>query len=255
MTTQKYPFAILACILGLVVSLGFGTYCAHAADPVITTALDEIGLKYSLDQEGDVWLAYSIEGSDISFYIQKTSDSNDLRFTWPTKDNGIRALLCLVRPECRGNSLKQALSAFALSIFKFQAVQSTYAKESGLPETKSTSTANASSSLTDFNIIPVQYRESDSKVKAWLKQQGYFGKNVSIKARVGMVNDRTLLFKFDYANASDSLFGSSLSFTVQPNNYSPLDYNENDVYIISGQISEDMMWPFKISNPTLQLSK
>ena len=252
MTTQKYPSAIFVCIFGLVVLLGLGTYCAHAADPVITTALDEIGSKYSADTDGVVWLSYDVRGEDVTFYIQNISEDNRLKFTCVIKEGGVLALQCLVGLECRGDALKTALLAFVTSVANFRAAQATSAKKSGLPETASTSNANTDSSLTDFNAIPVQYREADSKVKAWLKQEGYYGKTVSFKAHVRMVFDQSVLFEFKYAEKKP--MGNNLSFDVFPPSFSPLDYNEGDSYIVSGQIVENDLGvgAFSLSNAKLQ---
>ncbi len=259
MKTYKMSIAQSFFTLTIIATLGCFSVCADAADEVISNTtiaakMDAIGLKYDLYKDGAVETSFNVNGEEIVIAVLPWKDDGSLAIASLYEKEGIRHLRCIVSPECQGAEFKSAIFSFVSAMNEFRSAQQKYTKEYSSGENVNT-TATAAPTLTDLNAIPVQYRESNSKVKAWLKQQEYFGKTVSIKARVSMINDRNLLFNFDYANASDSLFGSSLSFTVQPNNYSPLDYNENDVYIISGQLIEDMMWPFKISDPSLQRSK
>ena len=253
MTKDKNHSAIFTCILGLIVFLALGTYYVHAADPIITTALDDIGFKYTLDKDGDVWLSYDVEGKNISFYIKKISDDNTLMFTFIIKESGVVALQCMVGADCRGDALQSAISAFIHSVAKFKDLQATYAKKLGLPDTTSASSATTGPSITDFNAIPAQYRTSESQIAAWLKQNGLFGKPISVKATLVSISEYFVMVTFVYNDPPDPI--SAPMIVVSPIKFSPLDYTKGETYIVTGTPVTDDMGSLVFRNSTLQIAK
>lgn len=260
MNTHKWSIAHTIFTLALIATLGVFSVCVDAADEVVSNTtiaakMDAIGLEYILYSNGVVETAFNVNGEEIKIGVVPWKDDGSLEIASLYEKEGIRSLRCRISPECQGAEFKSAIFSFVSAMNEFRSAQQKYTKEFSTSGNTTAAKDTAAPTLTDFNIIPVQYREADSKVKAWLKQQGYYGKMVSIIARVSMVNDTYLLFKYDYTDTQDSLYGPSLSFKVTPKNYSPLDYNEKDVYIVSGQIVEDMFWTFQLSDPILQRAK
>ena len=241
-------------ILIFTIMLSCSSYAEPALTSTIETALDEIGLGYKLFSDG-AEIIFTIDGQEYKVAVFPSGDQGDLSLAYRLNE-GVHILRCSIDANCRGGALKAAIWAFVTASKEFKSSYQKFTVEFAPGATKSGSTtASSATELTDFNIIPAQYRESDSKVKAWLKQQGYYGKTVSIKARVYTVRDSHLIFIFDYNDTQNSLMGSSLIFRVTPKNYSPLDYNEKDAYIVSGQMEEDISWTFQLSNPILQRAK
>lgn len=226
-----------------------------AANANIAEVLDQAGLKYSLDKEGSAAIVLTINSKDIQVdVIPWNSIEGGLSLAHLYKNNGVNYLYCNIDPSCRGPLFKAAVYSFALSLNEFYSSHAKYTAElsSGVATTAATA---PKAEVVDLNTIPIQYRDSDSKVKAWFKQQDLYGKMVTTSARIGMVRDKDIYFTIYTPAKNDSLLGSSLVFRVVPNNYSPLDYSENDNYIISGQLLEDEAVTFKIVNPDLILNK
>ena len=262
MKAYKWP-AHRIFILAFIVTFGCAPLYSIAEDeislvsgensPTIAEKMDAIGFEYSEDENGDVEASLVIDGEKTVFAILPWKDKGSLQIASLYSKNDIHSLRCIVSPECQGAELKSAIYSFVHAVSEFRSSEIKYSKEftSG-KSTENSQSANASI-ISDLNIIPEQYRDSNSKVTAWLKQQGLEGKPVSIKAIVSSIGPNLLDFMYEY-DAGDS---SPLRFDAMINNYSPLDYNEGEIYIINGRLTmpEYGMWPFTISQATLQRVK
>ena len=256
MTTQKHPSAILTCIFLLALFLSLSPTNVIAADPEITGALDEIGQKYEINNSGDIFLTFNINNNEttVDFTVKPLGDKGDMAFIYSgAPEQGVNSMICRLTSQCRGEKLKSVIDSFINASYAFQITQRKNASKAKAPMDELDAIVLGSPELTDFNIIPTQYRESNSKVTAWLKQQGFEGKPVSIKATVSSVGSARLDFKYEY----DAGNGAALRFDAEINNYSPLDYNEGETYIINGQMTmpDYGFWPFTISQATLQIVK
>lgn len=240
------------CIFVAAVSLFICSSLAYAS--IASSALDDIGSQYKLDKNNDPLLTVTINNElEVSFSVKTVGDKGDLAFIYTSDStDGVGSLICRVTSSCRGKYLSTALDSFINAIYVFTSNQG---KALGT-KSKSESTAKESqpaSKIFDVNIIPSQHRNSESKIKAWLKQENYYGKQLTFLATVSMVADSAIFFKCDYDEEQLGLF-STFTFRATPSNYSPLDYNENDVYEVSGILGENMMGSLIVGNPILKQS-
>ena len=254
MSMQKYTRAITGRIIGLVFTLSIAANCVYAADPITTSALDEIGQQYELNAGGDVFLSFDINNKEttVAFTVKPLGDKGDLALIYSgSAEDGVNSLICRLTAQCRGENLKTAIGSFINAAYAFSVAQQKNTQSATAPvasKSENPSQAATSSDVLDINAVPEQYRDSSSKVKAWLKQQGFFGKIVSIKVRVNNVGDDSLTCQF----ASARGVGPSDSFIIRTDNYSPLDFNKGEIYIATGQMEDNWMLLFELSSSTLK---
>ena len=235
----------------------FSLYCIclqSASASIASSSLDDIGSKYTLDKNNDPFVTVTINNElEVSFSVKTVGDKGDLAFIYTSDPaNGVGSLICRVTSTCRGKQLSAALESFINAIYNFNSNQSRMLgskTDSGV----SGNQTKTASKFFDVNTVPAQHRNSESKVKAWMKQEGYFGKQMSFLATVSMVADSTLFFKCNYDEEQMSLFGS-FSFQATPANYSPLDYNENDIYEVSGILGANILGALIVDNPVIKPS-
>lgn len=248
MHTKKLFCAISTKVISLIFALVLINNCVYAADSVATSALDEIGQQYELNSVGDVFLTYDINNKEttIAFTVKALGDKGDLALIYAGKsDDGVSSLICRLNSKCRKEYLKVAIDSFINAAYAFSVEQSKYSDSADKPIDNNDNSSSDLNPSTDLNDIPVQYRDSKSKVTAWLKQQGYENSIVTIKAQIHDVADSRLIFKHKYNTTDDSYF----LFDVEPVKYSPLDYNKGESYLIKGKMTMSPLSirPFDIS--------
>lgn len=155
MSMQKYTRAITGRMIGLVFTLSLAANCVYAADPVTTSALDEIGQQYELNNAGDVFLSFDINNKEttVAFTVKPLGDKGDLALIYSGRaEDGVNSLICRLTAQCRGEKLKASIGSFINAAYAFSVAQQKNAVPADVPAKKEVASAATAPTLSSTPI-------------------------------------------------------------------------------------------------------